>query len=84
MKTFSYVSRDGVGQMSKGPVNPILIRTEQRQGRKIVTVLSGMEAFLISPDTLRQVYAIASITNLHLTKLSVGTSKEVGCEHIPS
>lgn len=53
LKNFSYVSRDGVGDVCKGAIAPVLIRTEQRQGRKVVTVLSGMETFLISADTLR-------------------------------
>jgi translation initiation factor 1 (eIF-1/SUI1) len=55
LKNFSYVSRDGVGDVCKGAIAPVLIRTEQRQGRKVVTVLSGMETFLISADTLRTV-----------------------------
>lgn len=52
------MSRDGVGDVCKGAIGPILIRTEQRQGRKVVTVLSGMETFLISPDVLRQVIGV--------------------------
>jgi len=55
LKTFTFVTRDGVGGVSKGPIAPILVQTEQRQGRKVVTIISGFETFMVSPDVLRQV-----------------------------
>ncbi|CAN8235547.1 unnamed protein product [Cochlearia groenlandica] len=45
------VMRGGEHVIRKGAVKPVQIMTERRQGNKKVTKVSGMETFLIEPDS---------------------------------
>ncbi|KFK41565.1 hypothetical protein AALP_AA2G145500 [Arabis alpina] len=45
------VIRGGEPVVRKGAVKPVQIMTERRQGNKKVTKVSGMETFLIDPDS---------------------------------
>jgi translation initiation factor 1 (eIF-1/SUI1) len=83
LKNFSYVSRDGVGDVCKGAIAPVLIRTEQRQGRKVVTVLSGMETFLISAEALRQVLPRCNASILVREQARVAMRTQRLCRAVP-
>ncbi|KAL1212492.1 hypothetical protein V5N11_034847 [Cardamine amara subsp. amara] len=45
------VMRGGEHVVRKGAIKPVQIMTERRQGNKKVTKVSGMETFLIDPDS---------------------------------
>lgn len=51
MQSHHVVMRGGEPVVRKGAIKPIQIMTERRQGNKKVTKVSGMETFLIDPDS---------------------------------
>lgn len=52
MQAHILVTRGGDSFVRKGALKPLQILTERRQGNKKVTKLSGLESFLIDPETL--------------------------------
>ncbi|PIN11625.1 Filamentous baseplate protein Ligatin, contains PUA domain [Handroanthus impetiginosus] len=52
MQAHHLVTRGGDSVVRKGALKPLQIMTERRQGNKKVTKLSGVETFLIDPETL--------------------------------
>lgn len=51
MQPNNVVMRGGESVIRKGAIKPIQIMSERRQGNKKVTKVSGMETFLIDPDS---------------------------------
>lgn len=51
MQPHHVVMRGGEPVVRKGAIKPVQIMTERRQGNKKVTKVSGMETFLIDPDS---------------------------------
>ncbi|KAL6047473.1 Eukaryotic translation initiation factor 2D [Balamuthia mandrillaris] len=69
LQGFHMVQRGPFSEVRKGPVKPIHIHTEQRQGRKVMTCISGLETFFIPPDQLckalsKQFAASGTVTEL--------------------
>ena len=55
MTNFHEVNRGGYSEIKKGPVKPVVITLEQRQGgRKHITRVSGLESFAIPPKDLAE------------------------------
>lgn len=52
MQAHLLVTRGSDSVVRKGALKPLQILTERRQGNKKVTKLSGLESFLIDPETL--------------------------------
>jgi len=78
MQNFFEVSRDGNTELKKGMVRPVQITVENRQGRKFVTRVNGLEDFGINPDALAQDLKIACAASSSVQQLPAkGAGKEV-------
>lgn len=52
MQIHHHVARGSDSVLRKGAIKPIQILTERRQGNKKMTRVSGLETFLLDPDSL--------------------------------
>jgi len=78
MQNYFETSRDGETEIKKGAVKPVQISVENRQGRKFLTRLSGLEDFCISPDKLAQELKISCAASTSVQQLPAkGAGKEI-------
>jgi len=78
LQNYYGISRDGTMEIKKGSPKPIQISVENRQGRKFVTKLNGLEDYAISPEELAQELKIMCAASTSVSQLpGKSSSKEV-------